>query len=265
MKKIITTLAAVIIITALTVTALAAPKEGTSLFVSICDEEGKLALALEEIMVTDSDNDGKLTVNDALFCAHQAKYPGGADAGYKTEMTQYGLSLTKLWGADQGNAFGYYLNDGSAMSLTDEVKENDRICAFAYTDLNTFSDKYSFFNVTKLTVKENESVEITLNALSYDADFNLVTLPVKDALITVDGIATKIETDSEGKASIKLDKAGKYLISATSAEETLVPPALILEIEKEELSAPVTADPSAIALFALLGSLLAARALKNEK
>ena len=43
---------------------------------------GSLVLAQGAVTVTDIDNDGLLTVNDALYCAHEAKYDGGAEAGY---------------------------------------------------------------------------------------------------------------------------------------------------------------------------------------
>ena len=46
----------------------------TAVFVTICDKDGKIALAQEKINVTDADGDGTLTITDALFCAHEAKY-----------------------------------------------------------------------------------------------------------------------------------------------------------------------------------------------
>ena len=42
--------------------------------------------------------------------------------------------------------------------------------------------------------------------------------------ITVDGAATGIKTDAEGKATIQISSSGKHLISAVSSSETLVPP-----------------------------------------
>ena len=95
--------------------------DGTKVYVTIADKDGKLVLVQEAITVTDIDNDGKLTINDALYCAHEAKFEGGAAAGYLSEMTEYGLSLKKLWGTDNGSGYGYDVNNEGAMSLSDEV------------------------------------------------------------------------------------------------------------------------------------------------
>ena len=38
--------------------------------VTIADKDGNPVMVQEEISVTDIDNDGKLTINDALYLAH---------------------------------------------------------------------------------------------------------------------------------------------------------------------------------------------------
>ena len=80
-----------------------------------------------------------------------------------------------------------------------------------------------------------------------------ITLPVANAVITVDGVATEYKTDAEGKVTLKLSEAGEYVISATSAEATLVPPAVVVTVEA---SSPATGD-SAVAIIAILLSVSA--------
>ena len=95
MKKFLSITIALLMIFAISAPVFAA--SDTTVFVTICDNNGKIALAQEAVKVTDADNDGALTVTDALFCAHEAKYTGGAAAGYATTLTAYGISMTKLW------------------------------------------------------------------------------------------------------------------------------------------------------------------------
>ena len=72
---------------------------------------GGLELANSEVTVTDIDGDGALTINDALCAAHESYFKGGAAAGYASEMSDYGLMLTKLWGIENGGSYGYYVHE----------------------------------------------------------------------------------------------------------------------------------------------------------
>ena len=193
-----------------------------TVFVTIADAKGNLALAQEGIRVTDCDGDGALTVNDALCTAHKEKFNLGVD-GYASQKSEYGLGITKLWGAEAGSAYGYYVNDKSAFSLEDPIKEGDRINAYVFTDLTSFSDTYCYFDSSFLNVNEDESFTLTLSAAAFDAEWNPITVPVKDAVITLNGEKTNIKTDESGKATI-FAKAGKNVVSAVSDTMTLVPP-----------------------------------------
>ncbi|MBR5771985.1 MAG: hypothetical protein IKY00_02095, partial [Clostridia bacterium] len=119
MKRFLSLAIAVIMIFGTLTVAFAATSPEAELFVSIATKSGKLALAYEKIKVTDTDKDGNLTINDALYCAHDAKYEGKAAKGYGTTITQYGPSLSKLWGESEGFNYGYYVNNASAWSLLD--------------------------------------------------------------------------------------------------------------------------------------------------
>lgn len=253
MKKFLSiTLAALMLASILCLSVFAADASA-DVYVTIADKDGKLALVQEKITVSDKDGDGKLTIDEALFAAHEAKYQGGASAGYATSDSQWGLSLSKLWGTENGGSYGYYVNNASAMGLTDEVKSGDYINAFVYTDLVAWSDSYCFFDVYTASAKANGEITLTLSAAGYDANWAPVTLPVANAVITVDGVATEYKTDAEGKVTLKLSEAGEYVISATSAEATLVPPAVVVTVEA---SSPATGD-SAVAIIAILLSVSA--------
>ena len=201
-------------------------------FVSISTSEGKLVLTQERITVSDVDNDGKLTINDALYLAHEAKYVGGAAQGYASADTQYGKSLTKLWGEENMGALGYYLNNASPMSLADEIKDGDYINAFAYTDTTTWSDVYSYFDVLRAGVLRGATVELVLSYQSYDENWNAVALPVAGAKITINGEETSYVTDENGKCSVVIDEKSVAVISAHSDELNIVPPVCVVEIVK---------------------------------
>lgn len=260
MKKILSiTLAVLVILSAFTLSIFADNSTSVSadVYVTISDENGKLVLTQEKISVTDIDGDSKLTVNDALYCAHEAKFEGGASAGYESVSSSWGMSLTKLWGVSNGGSYGYYVNHLMAMGLTDEIKGGDFINAFVYTDLSSWSDTYCYFNVNTAKAEKDGEMILTLSAVGFDKDFNPITVPVKDAVITVNGVATEFKTDEDGKVTIKFDDAGSFVISATSATQTLVPPAVTVEVTAN----PLTGDDSLVYIILFVVSLCGVLAL----
>ena len=201
---------------------------------------GSLLNAQIPVNVSDSDGDGALTIYDAMYCAHEQYYEGGAASGFVTATGDYGLYIVKLWGIENGVSFGYYLNNTSAMGLTDAVKNGDYLNAFVYTDTTGVSDTYCYFDVNVKSVEAGAEFTLTLSAAGYDANWNPVTLPVEGAVITVDGEKTSYTTDAEGKAVITLDKTGDVIISALSDAQILVPPVCRVNVTSSE--APDTGD-----------------------
>ena len=67
---------------AVAVSAEGAAGESVSVWVTVSDAAGAMVLPYACVTVTDVDSDGALTINDALYAAHEAAYPGGAAAGY---------------------------------------------------------------------------------------------------------------------------------------------------------------------------------------
>lgn len=233
MKKLLTkVLTLIMLVSTIMALAIADEADSVTVYVTISDGTGKLVMSQKAVTVTDSDADGALTINDALYVAHEVGYEGGAAVGYTSAYGDYGLSLNKLWGEENGGAYGYYVNNVSAWSLTDTVKANDYINAYVYTDLTAWSDTYSFFDKNTASAKEGETVQLTLSMAGYDASWNPVTLPVEGATITIDGVASEYKTDAEGQVSIALEE-GSHVISAVSETVTLVPPVCVVEVTAE--------------------------------
>ena len=202
-------------------------------YVSITDDTGVLCLAAEEIIVTDVDNDGALTIHDAIYCAHVQKHELGVDA-FLTENTQWGISMIRLWNVENGGSYGYYLNDASAWSMADPIQAGDHVKAYAYTDLETWSDTYCFFNTLFAEAKVGEEIALTLSAAGFDANFAPINLAAPNAVLTVNGEATEIKTDAEGKAVISFAEEGVYVISAESEEMNLVAPVCVITVKAGE-------------------------------
>ena len=241
MKKFIAAAAAALVsFSALSMTAFAQGGDNTVVYVTIADAQGKLALTHKAVTVTDIDNDGNLTINDALYIAHENNYSGGAAAGYGSAVGTYGLGLTKLWGTENGGNYGYYVNNAAAMGLADTVKNGDNINAFVYTDTTAWSDAYSWFTLDKNEAEQGGEVSLTLNRAAFDANYAPVTLPVEGAVISVNGTPTDVKTDAEGKAVIKLDNAGENILSASSDSLRLVPPVGIVNVTASSTASTTT-------------------------
>ncbi len=204
--------------------------------------DGKdLVLPQADVLAEDLDGNNKIDVNEALVAAHEKFFDGGAEAGYKaSEKEGYdGLSLDKLWGVENGGSYGFYVNSKMAWSLNDEVKENDLIDAYVYSDTKTYSDTYCFFDIREsLDNEEGDSLDLTLSKVTFDTNYNPVNVPVEGAMITIDGTGTGVLTDADGKATITLtndsDSSKKAVISAVSESENLVPPVCLAVINKKE-------------------------------
>ena len=240
-KLIVAAVAAIITCSAMSITAFA-DEESAKVFITVVDGEGKFAVAQEAVSVTDIDKDGKLTVNDALVIVHDKFFEGGSDAGYKTIETQYGQSIDKLWGIENGGSYGYYVNNASAMGLSDPVKEGDYLNAFVYPDPNAWATTYySWFDKNTAEADEGTEIEVTLKRARFDENYQMVPVAVEGATITVNGTASDVKTDADGKAKIKLDNAGKNIISATAdGGMTLIAPVLVADVKAAETTTTTT-------------------------
>lgn len=232
--------------------------------------KGELVATQEEVEVTDSDNDGALTVGDALYAVHQKLYEGGADAGYASYQSEYGLSMSKLWG-DESGAYGYYLNNASCASLADQVKDGDHVTAFVYKS-DDWSDVYTYFDISEKTVALGDEVTLTLMAAGYDENWNPITYPVQGATITMDGNPVYVTmsstqspgpawvTDENGQVTIQISAISGSsslvrIISATSDSATLVPPVCKLNLMLPETEEQTQAESTGCEAVAGMGIL----------
>ncbi len=199
-------------------------------FVSITDDTGALVLACVPVSVTDADADGVLTLNDALICAHAAHHPSDAD-GYLAEESEFGMSMYRLWGVENGGSYGYCVNDVSAMNPLATIAAGDHVKAYAFTDLTGFTDLYGFFQTPHLTAKVGDPVEMTLSANGFGESWAPVVLPVEGAVLTVNGVEAALTTDAKGQAILVFAEAGVYTVSARCDGMTLVAPVCILTVE----------------------------------
>lgn len=219
-----------------------AAEDETKVFVTISDNNRDLVLVQEPVTVTDIDNDGKLTINDALSITHDNKFEGGAAAGYRSSVGQWGLQLEKLWGIESGINYGYCVNDVFANGLADEIKNGDYINAYVYSDTKNFSDSYSFFDAKNGNDAEAGSeIELKLSYLYFDENFAQQSKALEGAKITVNGKETDSVTDADGKAVVKLTEAGRNVISATSDSRTLVPPSYVINVSGEAVTTTTAA------------------------
>ncbi|MBQ8862725.1 MAG: hypothetical protein IJ021_08315 [Clostridia bacterium] len=196
--------------------------KGPFVYVTVADENGEIVARYEKVEFTEG-----MTVDSALSALHAEKCEGG----YASAESAYGLSMTKLWGVENGGSYGYYVNNASPASLADTLKEGDHIYAFVYTDTEAFSDTYSFFAAPTAEVEAGESLALTLSCLGYDEAWNTVTLPVEGAKISVDGAATTHTTDAEGKALLTFEKKGTYVVTAAHESKNLVTPFVIVTVK----------------------------------
>ena len=235
MKRTLTLITTLCLLLSLLAIGASAQKNHTIVTVTIA-VKGELVATQVSVPVEDIDGDGVFTINDALHCAHEQVYEGGADAGYGSYTSEYGLSMSKLWG-DESGAYGYYLNNASCMSLADPVKNGDYVTAFVYAS-SDWSDVYTYFDVSAKTVELGQEITLTLMAAGYDESWNPITYPVEGATVTFAGNKTGFVTDAEGKVTICPDTTGLHVYSATHESMTLVPPVCSINVVKAEAEAP---------------------------
>lgn len=204
-------------------------EDAPTVYVTVAN--GTPVLARLAVTVTDIDSDGVLTVNDALTLAHEAAFEGGAAAGYASALSDYGMSLNRLWGVDNGGAYGYYVNNAMAYSLLDPVQDGDSVYAYVYTDLAAFSDLYCYFDRETVTAAKDASFTLTLTAMGFDESWMPVALPVAGAVVTVNGESTEFVTDEAGQVTVTVFWDGDAVLSAYCVDAVLIPPVCIVTPE----------------------------------
>ena len=177
-----------------------------------------------EVTVTDLDDDGKLTVDEALVAAHEAY--NKAD-GYATESGQYGPSVTKLWGVNTSNTL-FFVNDaGISSGVTDAtVKNGDHLTASINKDNIYSADWYTFFDKREAAVEVGEDLTLTLKGhlgMAYtDEDKADVALNDVSVGFWQNGAFQALDsktTDNNGKVTLSFDEEGTYYVTASGTVE----------------------------------------------
>lgn len=185
-------------------------------------------------------------LDEVLKYACDMYQPGGT--AYRSERTEYGLSLVTLMGVTNGGAYGYYVNHVPASSLLDKVKPGDVVSAFVYADTVNFSDTYTYFDQVRYSAGAEKNVELRLCFAGYDADWKPVSAPVAGAEIVVDGKPTGIRTDAEGRATVSAGARGTHIVTAVGGEGAVKTDKAYCEILSGE-SAPAPATADAVLIF----------------
>ena len=205
---------------------LAAAKDGT-------------AMAQRDVTVKDLNSDGILTYDEALSAAHDEYYEGGAAAGYASADSQYGLSLTKLWG-DTSGYFGYWDNDRSCNNLSDEVKADDYLTAFVYKDQSAWSDSYTRFVQKEYQATVGKAVTVSVEKASYDENYNTVFAAYDAAgLAAYDSEYKPLAVDaySVDGSNVTFNQAGTYYLATAGTDSVNLVPA-VAKVTVEAWKAP---------------------------
>ena len=183
------------------------------------------AMAQKAVTVKDNNSDGKLTVDEALYAAHEAYYEGGAESGYASGPSSYGTSLDKLWGDTSGN-FGYWNNDTSCWNLDDTVKANDHLVAFVYKN-SDYSDAYAKFAQKAYTAKTGTPLTVSVEKAGYDENYNTVFSAYADVtLVAYDSNFKKLDASAytTNGSHVIFYNAGTYnLVAYGTGSVVLVP------------------------------------------
>ena len=197
-------------------------------------------------MKVELDTKTTYTIDDILRAAH-AQYAPDGEAAYGSENGAYGLSLTKLWGVENGGNYGYQINAAAreVMGLTTAVANGDTVDACIYENTSPNTEDYTAFTAYTAETETDKPLELTLNSYPYDSNWAMVKTPLSGAVITVDGEATSYTTDADGKVTLTLTEAGEHVISAaktkTINEKTvtaITAPVCVVTAEAPVISAP---------------------------
>jgi len=157
-------------------------------------------------------------LDDVFLEAHTTYYTDGTE-GYVSSEGDYGLAIDKLWG-DTSKKFGYQINGGeeSVMGLSHTVENGDYIDACIYKNAYPDTESYTKFDMIKSEAYCDETFTLTLLVSGYDENWNMVFNPCDGATVTINGNATEIITDADGKATVSFENEGRYIVSATKTK-----------------------------------------------
>lgn len=198
-------------------------------------------MAQVPVTVTDRNQDGKFTYDEAMTAAHEAYYEKG-EAGFAMD----GSMCSMLWGVETKNLCFYRNNEQTGYIDGQSITANDNLVAFPYMDTTGFSDRYGFFNQETVSAKTDEAVTLNLQGQGYNESWVMTTEPVVGAELEVyqNGKFQKLNvvTDDKGNSTISFDKAGKYVVSAQKSGIKWIPPVCIVTVTDQTPAADLTKE-----------------------
>ena len=245
MKKVLTKFLSSILIAAMIVTTAvgfagiteaSAAADSVKVYVTIADEIGLKALKQKAVTVTDTDDDGVLTYIDALYCAHEKYFEGGAEKGFAYSLYDgYDIPfVTLMWGIDNGGNYFFYKNNASIAGAEDAmITDGDYVDAFVIRDTEYYSDAYSYFAKRQVSVAKNKTVKFKAYYLGYDENWVATPLPLANANIRINDKETDYVTDENGEVKISFDKAGSYAVTATDSYKLICDPLSIVYVKPD--------------------------------
>lgn len=167
-------------------------------------------MAWKEVTVKDLDEDGKYTFDEALKAAHE-QY--NSAEGYAATSSGW---VTSLWGDAVAGVYSFIKNCKATDVVTvEEVADGDYLEAAVDQDAVYYSDYATFFDAYTKTVRTGEEFELTLKGFgAMTTDEGAPLAGIKVGAVENGAVAGDTVTDENGKAKIKFDKAGTYVVSA---------------------------------------------------
>ncbi|MBQ9227687.1 MAG: N-acetylmuramoyl-L-alanine amidase family protein [Eubacterium sp.] len=132
---------------------------------------------------------------------------------------QYGYPMFKSVFGESTNALGYRVNGGMPSSPNEAISNGDIVEFYFYQDDYFYSDKYTFFDKREAGTVPGGTVTLTLNVEDYDEDWNPVTVPVADMLVTDEWGNELGVTDENGQVTLSYDAVGTYGVTAVGMYE----------------------------------------------
>ncbi|MBR3260721.1 MAG: fibronectin type III domain-containing protein [Firmicutes bacterium] len=192
----------------------------------VTGKDGKIVID-RPVTVTDINEDGTLTYDEALVAAHNAYYEGGAEAGYDAGTGM----VKKVWGvsSEYGNYLFFINSEGIQTGVTsDKVKAGDSLYTSINADDTFWSDWYTKFSESDIEATSEDDVTVTLTGhlgMAYlEEDKQFVPLEGIQVGVWKDGNFEAIDgavTDKDGKATFRM-AAGEYLLTAQGSVEGVV-------------------------------------------
>ena len=195
----------------------------------LAEAEDGSVMADRDVTVKDLDGNGILTYDEALTAAHNAYFAGGAEAGYASADSEYGLMLTKLWGNSTGSC-GYWQNDNANNSLNDPVNAGDYLTAFVYKNASlTDGDAYNRFGKKEYETTVDQALSVSVDKASYNAQYQIEFTAFEGAALSAyDSSFQKLATEDytiDGY-NVTFHKAGNYYLATGGTENVNLVPAV---------------------------------------